>query len=681
MNLNKLVKEELSGNIAKSFVEQITRFHRIQASTTFHEAAEYVRNELLKIGLKDAAIEQFTADGKTKYWTYTSPIGWTVKSAELYLMEPEEKLIVRYEDVPTCLHAFSKATPPEGVIAELVDVGAGTKPKDYEGKDVKGKFVLATGRAKQVHEQAVFKYGALGVITDTCWEFPNVRESLDIPDAHAYQGIWPKAEEIDKVTFGFSLSKRQGNHLRALLKSGKPVKIKAKIDAQLFAGNLDVVTATIRGVSKPDEEIFLIAHLCHPKPSANDNASGSGLLLEIARTIRALIDSGKIEPPARTIRFIWVPETFGSVAYLSKHEELYSKLVAGINLDMVGQDQELCKSTLTIDNTPDSLPSYLNDFVFSLIEQSVKEFDSQTMFGVSSTFRYRISAFSGGSDHAEFNNSTVGVPCVMLLQWPDLYYHTSMDTIDKVSADTLKRIGWIATIAALTLANATAETAFILASQTAKKGIVRIEEASREALEELFRRREDPKLKDKPEELAKELAKKAFYFKNKMEHIIWREQKAIISAKRLGENPELDIFLNKYCNDIANLGRKEIVTFEEALNFVAKTLGITLPAKLEETEAEAELKRLIPRRLFKGTLDTDELKQALNEKEYEWYQEIWEKDPGFGKKMGEVVNFIDGKRSAYNIVMAVSAEYDETNPEYVLKFLRDMEKAKLVTFE
>ena len=681
MNLNKLVKEELSGNIAKSFVEQIARFHRIQASTMFHEAAEYVRNELIKIGLKDAAIEQFTADGKTKYWTYTSPIGWTVKSAELYLMEPEEKLIVRYEDVPTCLHAFSKATPPEGVIAELVDVGAGTKPKDYEGKDVKGKFVLATGRAKQVHEQAVLKYGALGVITDTCWEFPNVRESLDIPDAHAYQGIWPKAEEIDKITFGFSLSKRQGNHLRALLKSGKTVKLRAKVDAQLFTGNLDVVTATIRGASKPDEEIFLIAHLCHPKPSANDNASGSGLLLEIARTIRAIIDSGKIALPARTIRFIWVPETFGSVAYLSKHEELYSKLVAGINLDMVGQDQELCKSTLTLDNTPDSLPSYLNDYVFSLIEQSVKEFDSQTMFGVSSTFRYRTSTFSGGSDHAEFNNSTVGVPCVMLLQWPDLYYHTSMDTIDKVSADTLKRIGWITTVAALTLANATGETAFLLASQTAKKGIIRIEEASREAIEELFKKKEDPKLKDKPEELAKELAKTAFHFKNRIEHIIWREQKAIISVKRLRENPELGALLNRYCEDIANLGQKEIATFEESLNFIARALSVTLPTNLEETETEAELKRLIPRRLFKGTLDTEALKQALSEKEYEWYEEIWDKDPGFGKKMEEIVNFIDGKRSAYNILMAVSAEYDETNPEYVLRFLKDMEKAKLVTFE
>jgi hypothetical protein len=680
MSLNKLVMDELSGIVAKGFVEQITRFHRIQASTMFHEAAEYVKNELLKIGLKDATIEQFPADGKSKYWTHTSPIGWTIKSAELYLVEPEEKLIVRYKDVPQCLHTYSKATPPEGITAELIDVDSGTKPKDYEGKDVKDKFVLATGRAKTVHEQAVYKRGALGVITDTCWEFPNVRESLDIPDAHAYQGIWPSAEDLDKVTFGFSLSKRQGNQLRALLAKGKTVKLKAKVDAQLSPGKEDVITATIPGKQKPNEEIFLIAHLCHPKPSANDNASGSGLLLEIARTIMALVNSGKIEPPARTIRFFWVPETLGTLAYLSHHEDMFSRFVAGINLDMVGENQDLCKSTLNLDRTPDSCPSYLNDYVYSLIEQSIKEFSSVTGFGSSSTFRYSSTTFSGGSDHAEFTNSTVSVPCVMLGQWPDLYYHTSMDTIDKVSEDSLKRVGWITTIASLTLANATAETAFQLANQTASKGIIRIEETAQKGVEELFKKKEDPKLKDKPAELAKELAETAFHYKNKIEHAMWREQQAIKSVERLGENPELNTLIRKLCEEIVNQAQQKTATLDEALSFIAKTLAITIPTKLEETEADAELKRLIPKRLFKGTLNFDTLKKVLGEKEYEWYQEIDEKDRNFHNKATEFVNFMDGKRTAHYILKTISAEYTPTNPEHVLKFLHDLEKANLITF-
>jgi aminopeptidase-like protein len=678
MSLNEIVKEELSGNVAKSYVAQITRFHRIQASTMFHEAAEYVKSELLKIGLRDAIIEQFPADGAKKYWTFTSPMGWAVKSAELRLLEPEEKLLASYNDTPQSLHTYSNATPQEGVTAELVDIGAGIKPADYEGKDVKDKFVLATGRAKSVHEQAVYKFGAAGVFTDSItFEIPNVRESLDIPDAHAYQSIWPTAEVLDKVRFGFSLSKRQGNQLRILLKRGKPVKLKAKVDARLFPSNLDVVTATVQGGLKSEEEVFLVAHLCHPKPSANDNASGSGLLLEIARTINGLIESGKIERPARTIRFLWVPETFGSVCYLYGHEDLPTRLVAGINLDMVGQNQELCKSTLNLDRTPDSLPSYLNDLVFRFMQESVKEFDVPSSFGSSSVFRYATGAFSGGSDHAEFTDSTIGVPCVMLLQWPDLFYHTSMDTLDKVSEDSLKRVGWIATNVMLTLANATFETAFQLAHETASRGIVRIEEANQEAVEELFKKRQNPRLRDKPEELARELKRTASFHKNRIEHFAWREQEAVKSVRRLGESAELNASLSVLCRNIADIATQELARLQEALSFVAKASALTLSNQNGQAESNKELS-VVPKRLFKGPLDSNVLRKTLSEKELEMYEEVRKIDEDFDKKTAEVLNFMNGKRSIYEIVLAVSAEYSETNPEHVLKFLRDLEKSKLV---
>jgi hypothetical protein len=680
MTLNRSVKEEISGNVAKSFVEQIARFHRIQGSTMYHEAAEYIKSELEKMSLQDIAIEQFPANGAHKYWTYTSPVGWEVRSAELRLVEPEEKLIVTYQDVPQSLHTYSNATPAEGITAELVDVGSGVKPADYEGKDVKGKFVLATGKARSVHELSVYRYGAAGVITDTVtYEMPNVRESMDIPDAHAYQGIWPSADELGKTKFGFSLSKRQGTRLRAMLKSGKPVRLKAKVDARLFSGHEEVVTATIRGSSKPDQEIFLVAHLCHPKPSANDNASGSGLLLEIARTIKRMIGSGKIQQPERTIRFFWVPETLGTTAYLSHHEDAPSRLIAGINLDMVGQNQELCKSTLNLDRTPDSLPSYLNDYVYSLMEQSINEFDEITAFGSSSTFRYATTSFSGGSDHAEFTASSTGVPCIMLLQWPDLYYHTSMDTLDKVSEDTLRRVGWIVTVAVLTLASATAETAFELANQTATRGISRIEESCRKAFTELFSKKRDPELKTDSKELAKELLKANNYYLSQIKHVVWREQEAVRSVNRLAHTSKLTTFIDKCCRDIVNIGSFESERLQEALNFVAQTVDLSSQAGHEEAQTEKESQKLIPKRLFKGTLDFGLLKRELGEKEVEWLQEIEEKDRDFGKKAAEILNFMDGRRNVGDIVEAVSAEYSRTNVEYVLRFLRNLEKIRLIS--
>jgi aminopeptidase YwaD len=677
--VKRQVKEELSGENAKTYVAEIARFHRIQASTMFHQAAEHVKNTVVSIGLRDAKIEQFQSDGAKKYGTHISPMGWEVKSAELRLVTPEQQLLARYADTPTCLHTCSNATPPEGITAELVDVGKGTKPEDYEDKNVKGKLVLATDRAKLVHEQAVYKRGAAGVITDTlAYEFPNVRESVDIPDAHSYQSIWPTKDVADKVTFGFSISKRQGNRLRELLKTEKTVKLHAKVDARLFSGYLDVVTATIKGASKSSEEIFLIAHLCHPQPSANDNASGSGLLVEIARTIQHLITSKKIARPKRTIRFLWVPETYGTVAYLHSHKDWTRNLIAGINLDMVGENQELCKSALKLDRTPDSLPSYLNDLTLNLLEQSEKEFDSQTDFGSASTFRHAVNAHSGGSDHHEFVDSTVGVPCVMLLQWPDMFYHTSMDTVDKVSVDSLKRVGWITTVAALTLANADTKEAYFLANEVYSRGATRIEEAQRQALQALMDNQNDSNLRKNRPEMARTLTKTANLHKYKIDHIAKREKQAVHSVKRLANSIMLNKLANSLGNKLSERAEQTQKRIEDALAFVAKAKGVSVPARLEESKAKTEAKRIVPRRLFKGTLSLETLRLLLGEEEYSWYQEQIEKDLDFKKKIAEIVNYINGKNTLQEILKAVSAEYTYIAAEQGLKIVRDLERVKLV---
>jgi aminopeptidase-like protein len=680
--LKKLIKDELSGENAKNYVEQISHYHRIQASTHFHQAAEHVKQQLIDIGLTDAKIEQFTSDGAKKYWTHISPVGWEVKNAELRIAEPEHHLITRYADIPTSLHTYSNATPPEGITAELIDVGKGTKPENYENIDVKNKLVLATGRAKIVHEEAVFKRGAAGVITDTlAQEYHNVRESIDIPDAHGYQSIWPTAENLPKVRLGFSLSKRQGNHLRNLLKDKKTVKLHAKVNARLFPGNLDVVTATIQGSEKPDEEIFIIAHLCHPQPSANDNASGSGLLIEIARTIHTLITTGRTPQPKRTIRFLWVPEMSGTIAYLHDHPDATSHLIAGINLDMVGQNQELCKSTLNIDRTPDSHPSYLNDLILNLTENAIQQFDHETTFGTASTFRYAESLHSGGSDHHVFVDSTINVPCIMLLQWPDMFYHTSMDTIDKVSADSLKRVGWITTTATLILANANTDTAIYLLNQTCSRGQTRIQTAQHEAIQALYEKKDSPKTKTNPQEHAQTLTKNAYYHKNKIEHITQREKQALQSVKKLATNPDIDTLIEKFTKHINETSNNAIQRIHETILLISKSLGIQLPTQLEETDAEKQAKTIVPTRQLKCTLDMDTFKQLIGEEQYKWYEETSEKDTKFALKRFEILNFMNGKRTLYDIVQAVSAEYGETNMEHALRFIKDLEKTGFATLQ
>jgi len=680
--LKKLVKEELSGEKAKDYVAQISHYHRIQASTMFHQAAEHVEQQLHAIGLTNTKIEQFTSDGATKYWTHTSPMGWEVKSAELRLIEPEQQLITRYADIPTSLHTCSNATPPEGTTAELIDIGTGTKPEDYEGKDIKDKFVLATGRARTVHEEAVFKRGAAGVITDTlAQEMKNVRESIDIPDAHGYQGIWPLAENLDKTRIGFSLSKRQGNHLRNLLRDKKTIKLQAKVDARLFPGNMDVVTATIQGSTKPDDEIFIIAHLCHPQPSANDNASGSGLLIEIARTIQTLIDTNKLPRPKRTIRFFWVPEFSGTIAWLHEHQDHPQRLIAGINLDMVGQNQELCKSTLNIDRTPDSHPSYLNDLILNLTEDTIKEFDHETAFGLASTFRYAESSHSGGSDHHVFVDSTINIPCIMLLQWPDTFYHTSMDTIDKVSPESLKRVGWITTVAALTLADADTNEAVHILNQTCSRGLARIQNAQQQATQELYEKTHDPKTQTDPQQHAKALTNTTQHHKNRIKHITQREKQALQTVNSLANTPELNDLIQKFTKNIEEAGNQAVARLDETISFISKLLSITLPAQIEETEAEKQAKTIVPKRLVKCTLSMETFKKLIGDEQYKWYEETGEKDRKLGLKQFEILNFMNGQRNLYELVQAVSAEYGETNIEHAIRFIKDLEKTGFITLQ
>jgi len=675
MKVEELLKDELSGSKAKSYVSHIARFHRIQGSPMYHDAALYVVDELQRMGLKDAEILQFPADGKRKFWTHLSTLGWKVESAEIRLAKPKERLLATFENIPMSLHTFSKGTPSEGVTAELVDVGAGLSEKDYRGKKVRGKLVLATGNARSVQIEAVVKRGAAGVITDTLsFEFPKVRESVDIPDAHSYQGIWPTAANAAKVRFGFSLSKRQGNELRGYLRDGKKVRLRAKVDAKLFPGKYDVVTATIKGSSKPQEEIFLIAHLCHPKPGANDNASGSAALMEIARAIKALISSGKLERPARTIRFFWVPETTGTIALLSAHPEMSSRLVAGMNLDMVGEDQEMCKSTLNICITPDSLPSYLNDMVMSVVERSAKELDPMDQIDLTSTFRYARTSFSLGSDHAEFVEPSVGVPCVSFTQWPDLFYHTSMDTMDKVSEESLRRISWIAAVSAVELAQADARSGFALASLTCSKGLARIAEAGGKASDDLFGARDHAGAKGKGKKLAGLIA----YHGSRIDHIVRREQEAVRSVRKLGSTKDLEGFVAMQARALADAGKRELARLDGTVAAIRDGLHVKIPVVVV-TPAEKESMELVPKRRFKGNLEWTLMRDFLGEEGYNAYRKVEEIDKSFMAKTPEIIYFMDGKRTVDEIVRAVSAEFGPTDHSHVLMYLRDLERMKLVS--
>ena len=281
--------------------------------------AEQVVLPRLKAAGLEAGIEQFPSDGKIRYGTYISPMGWDMRSGELWVERLSGAksftpiMLCRYADVPMCVSTYSKGGGEW--TGDLVDVGSGTSDADYKSIDVHGKVALASGYAANVVREAVIKHGAVGVVI-----YPSAGDRPDHPDMIRYNGIWPRAEELDKTSSGLQISRNQYDMLKGLMKQGA-VRVHGKIDATLAPGKLTLVHAYIRGTEHPEREVLISGHLDHPKWSANDNASGSGAMMEAARTLQNLIAEKKIEPPKITIHFMWVPEYFGTLAYVSHHPE------------------------------------------------------------------------------------------------------------------------------------------------------------------------------------------------------------------------------------------------------------------------------------------------------------------------------------------------------------------------
>jgi hypothetical protein len=235
------------------------------------------------------------------------------------------------------------------------------------------------------------------------------------------------------------------------------VRVHGKIDATLGPGKLTLVQAWIRGTEHPEQEVLIIGHLDHPKWSANDNASGSGAMMEAARTLNALIASKKILAPRITIHFMWVPEYFGTLAYVTNHHEVrrceviasgaaakkgiaatQTCVLANINMDMVGEDTIKTNSRFYFTKTPDSVASFLDGMLTDVLAQT-REANLYAPTGTRNYWLPESIPYAQGSDHDVFLG--LGIPATMFGHDPDWTHHSSEDKIDKTDASEFRRAG------------------------------------------------------------------------------------------------------------------------------------------------------------------------------------------------------------------------------------------------
>lgn len=615
------ILDEFSGEQAHLHVQLLAanRDRRAEEYTDRYFETSYISAEATRIGLSAVAVEYFPAADV-----------WDAEEADLWLVEPVKKKLASLFMVPT---ALARGSASADVEAEVVYVGAG-RDADYAGKDVAGKIVLGNASVGQVFNAAVNTRGAAGALGTG-----SAGVSADSPgytlDQLGWSSVTPRGE---RTGFGFVLSIRQMLELQRYVERGQKIVMRARVRTKMYPQKLNVVSATIPGTDSASGELLLVAHAFETiaTPGANDNCSGVGTTLEIARTLTRLIRDGVLPQPKRTIRFLWVPEISGTRAWLFKHPEVADRLLAAMNYDMTGSDLEKTDTYLRMKMTPDSVPSYLNDLIANLL-LFVDQTEIRTQTGNNAPFNYRLVPFISNSDHMVFLQA--GIPAMQFNHWPDNFYHSSEDRAVYVDPTQLKRVGFMGAAGFYYLATAGPAEAKALAWEAAANGEKWLAEVARQSVRLM----------------GQDAARLPGQFDAAANKVTWafrRGKGAIESTRALSGGDDVAATTQVLVSALDQSRAAQAAKLEALFKVRAAALGAALGPRAVPAR-QAELARLVPRKTFKPF---SEDARKLTERPAG--------GPGAGRPAGlsplaawEVSGFIDGTRTIVDIWNAVRAEY------------------------
>jgi hypothetical protein len=460
----KQIAEETSGAAAKRNLDTVTLQHRMRSGSQFDIASQHIYDTLKGYGLDEVEFLYYAADGETMFGTQKSRPLWDVRSAELWELEEvdgETHRVRRLGDWDSVPLSLAQDSLSGDVTTTLVDIGDGTSDDDYSGKDVKGKLVLTESQPGAVVDLAVGQYGAAGIVSYA----PNQKSAWWKEDDRLVRwghiGSFPNTK-----SFGFMISLGEARKLQQRLNAGEEILFHAKVDASHEKGKYRFVTAAIHGTDKTQGDIHYTCHLDHPRPGANDNASGCMAILETARTLNALIKNDVLPRPARTLRFLWPAEIEGSIMYLVQHDDP-SLIKANIHMDMVGGGP-VTKSVFRISGGPMSVPSFIGDLgheVGHLVNDETERFASgenvefplYSKEGGKEPLLAIMEGLDMGSDHDVFFEGTWRIPGLYLHDWPDRYIHTNFDLAANIDPTKLKRSAFVGAVTGWFLANMSRE--------------------------------------------------------------------------------------------------------------------------------------------------------------------------------------------------------------------------------
>ncbi|MGQ9675231.1 MAG: M20/M25/M40 family metallo-hydrolase [Chloroflexota bacterium] len=331
---------------------------------------------------------------------------------------------------------FSPGTPPEGIVTDLVFVGDGEEA-DYQGVDVRNRIVVlqesGLGYSKfwlGAFAARAAKHGALAVVVIHPMPWP-YRMSMEAGNSNIDNRF------LDEQVPAVCVSSIDGALLMRAIGGGQS-KVWLKADVARPTVKSCCISGFLWGKELPDERVAIVAHRDNGfPPGANDNGSGSGTMLEVARVLSGY-------QPRRTMEFISSTAeegvTQGVWAYIQAHKDDLRQMKALIDLDMFGVGGRL--NLVDIGLWPDREPLKHTEWLMQMLEE------------IADDLGYQLGRMTAGWGVAESGRFLAeGVPSAWFWRPDDMYYHSIHDTPDKIDGNSLKVVGDITAIAAWRLAN------------------------------------------------------------------------------------------------------------------------------------------------------------------------------------------------------------------------------------
>jgi len=647
----RMLSNEVSGDRAFEHIRWLSHWHRNSGSDGYFNAVDYVLLEARKAGLEDVQFVEQPLRGKAY-----NPV-----AAELWMVEP---VTVKLADIGDHALYLADGSHNADVTAELVWIGDGSESA-LQDKEVAGKIVLTSGNPGNAVRNAVWELGAAGVVA-----FPTSegKSPMDYPDQIAWTRIPISPPEGKKGAFAFTLPPRKGDMLRRLLQTeglqdifatgqktnGGRVVLQARVDTEITDGRTGFVEGWIRGTKYHDEQIVLTAHLQEEQGSANDDNSGCANLLELARVFTKLINEGKMERPLRDIRFWWTDEIYSEYRYFMDHPEEPKKMLANLHQDMTGADQALGSRVQHLIFAPFSRTSYLdalfesigtyllrsnNSYLAANRQGGLPRPHSRPIYatrGSRQSYNAEFVPYFDSSDHLCFVDGAIGVPAVALINWDDDFIHSSDDDLDKIDQTQLQRNNFLIGAMAYYLSSATEQDAITLAKETFAQGNKRLSKVMQAAMRVLTPTADG----DKPDWPDIPLL---------IEQGINRELRALNSVRVFAKEDATSLRLINGL--VERMKRKGGVMLADLKTAYQNIYGES-PPRLRFTAEERAAAEKVPSNV--SSLEdyfTNRRKVSV--------------ETGLHRLMrDEVYNFVDGKRSYFDIYKAVRAQAMTTGSWY-----------------